>query len=187
MFLTGRKPLRSRAARRRRLRPSRRFLSTTKPIEQVDGAVRVACIAGIVGVTMQIVDPARCSFPAKQIHHLLPVGRVEISSGLVGEKNGRVSSQGSGCHATRCCWPPESCKKDSASGDGSCRRAPALRGRVSCAQPRACRDRSKAIPRSRIHGEIADEIECLEDEPDLAVPDARNRSAILRRCTWAGC
>ncbi len=119
---------------------------------------------------MQIVEPALVQV-GQQLHHRLAVAGVEVAGRLVGEQDARAAGEGA--------------------GDGNAlllaagklvRQMPAA---VAHADPLECLRRA-ALALGRRHvaaiskrqldvledGEIADEVEALEDKTDLAVADA---------------
>ena len=125
---------------------------------------------------MQIVAPSRCRF-CKQFHHCFAVARVEVSGRLVRQQDRRLSPQ---------------CAGD---GDTLLLTARKLRGIV----PHAVRH-ADALQRLHdalfafggrhplpvgqwqldvfVDGQIADQIEALEDEADLLIANARALSEI---------
>ena len=144
--------------------------------------VRSACRAKRGScVTMQIVEPSSVQV-AQQIHHGVAVRGVEVAGGLVG-RAGCGSPASARATATRCCWPPDSC-----AGRWRERCAMLTRSSASPTQRFALGRGHAAVGERQLdvleHRQVADQVEALEDEPDLPVADARalgERQALHRR------
>ena len=60
-------------------------------------------------VTMMIVLPNSRLKPLHEHEHIFGRDAVQVAGRLVGHHDGRVGHQARAM-ATRCCWPPESCR-----------------------------------------------------------------------------
>ncbi len=113
-------------------------------------------------VTMTRVVPSRARL-LDHVEHLADQFRVERRGRLVEEDDLGPQARARAI-ATRCCWPPESCR-----GYASTLSATPTRSRsAGLASPR----RGGPAPRRRLdhvlqHGEVREQIEVLEDEADL--------------------
>src|SRR5215471_5181501 len=115
---------------------------------------------------MQIVLPCWCRSRSRSI----TASPFVESRFPVGSSASRISGSPASAlaTATRCCWPPESWL-------GRCFERCAMLTRSS-ASP-ALRLRHAAVRERQlhvlVHRQVADQVEALEDEPDLAIADPR--------------
>ena len=163
-----------------RRRSSRRFaarrpsLLDDAAVEQVDGAVGVARVARVVGDHAD--GGAGAVQLAQQVHDRLAVVRVEVAGGLVGEQDRGIADE----RARHRDALLLAARELAGQVLRAVRHADALERLVtrfsrSAGRHAAVGERQLDV---LVHGEIADQVEALEDEPDLAVADAR---ALARR------
>ena len=118
-----------------------------------------------------MVDPACVQF-AQQIHDGFAIGGVQVTGRLIRQQDQRIAAQRAR-HGHALLLTARELRRDSASCGATSPRARAHPAPAACAPRR----RHAAISQRQFHvlvdREIADQVECLEDEADLAVADAR--------------
>jgi hypothetical protein len=137
-------------------------------VEHVDGAFGVA---GEAGVVRDHHDRGAAAVEVgEERHDGVAVFRIEVAGGLVGEEDGGEPARARAT-ATRCCWPPES-------WEGRCleRWPMPTFSRAVVTAVLALGGGHAAVGEGEldvfVDGEVADEVEGLENEADLAVADA---------------
>ena len=135
----------------------------------MNGTIGIAGIAGVVG---HHADGGAAAMQfAKQIHDLLAILRIEVSSRLIGEQNGRIAGQSAG-HRDALLLTAGELRRVVLD---AVRHADALQRFMNLLL--ALRRAHAAIGERELDVfvdiQIADEVEGLENEADLAVADAR--------------
>jgi hypothetical protein len=119
---------------------------------------------------MQMVAPPRCS-SRRQLHHRFAVFRVEVTGRFVRQQDRRLAGDGAG-HGDALLLTARELRRQVL---GAMRHADALERGVGALA--ALGRLHAAIDQRQLdvleHGEVANQVEALEDEPDLAVADAR--------------
>ena len=137
-------------------------------VEEVDGAVGVAREARVVGDHAD--GRARAVQLAQQLHHRVAVLRVEVAGGLVGEQDRGLAHEGAG-HRHALLLTARELARQVLRAMGH---AHPLEGLVHPLL--ALGGLHAAVGEGQldvlVDREVADEVEALEDEPDLAVADA---------------